>query len=138
MMLSWHVMPKNWYSRGDFYLKSASNCFFPDFNIQYELLSYFETEKIKIDDYDGASFYDTDLDEFETKIKASFAVFSDYPESWKVPASFSKFNPTTQKHETFLHLYTLEKKIVMELFQKTLEMISEARTINAGIYFLGD
>jgi hypothetical protein len=69
-MLSWHVMPKvdtdqkNWISVRTEIMKTATACFFPDFDLQGELLPYFETDKLKIDPYDGAFFEGKDLEEF--------------------------------------------------------------------------
>lgn len=129
-MISWRVEVQ--VSKGEKYPKGwdtqADDCFFPDYDHQEFLLPFFDVGDEIIDECGLTVFHVSDLQRLEKRLASYLKIFAATSEEWSVRSTM--WGKSSQIH--------IQRSVVLELIEKTLNMARYAISINGTMEFFGD
>jgi hypothetical protein len=125
-MIDWQIQinghnPPGWDQHRD-------GCWFPDFDHQSYLLPFFDVGDSPIDPYGGTRFQEADLRRLREHLRYHQPEFEGKADSWTV-------TETSGNQSTVIRL---ERKKVLSVIGKTLEMIECALESGGTFIFRGD
>jgi len=125
-MLDWRVQingrdPDGWDPRRD-------GCYFPDFDHQEYLLPFFDVGDTPLDPYDGCEFLEGDLRRLRTHLRCYRAGFEARPTTWSI----------TETLDAQSHTIHLERDKILNVIDRTLQMIDFALSHGGTLMFRGD
>src|SRR4029450_9554248 len=125
-MIDWQIQidghdPPGWDQHRD-------GCWFPDFDHQAYLLPFFDVGDSPIDPYGGTQFKESDLRRLGEHLRFNHDVFEAKPDSWTV----------TETSGSQSSVIRLERKKVLSVTDKTMEMIEYALANGGTFIFRGD
>lgn len=125
-MIDWQVQVDGKFPRG--WDQHRDGCFFPDFAYQEYLLPFFDVGGEGIDPYDGGTYQGEDLKRLRRRLETWREVFENKPTRWTVTDSSAMDTKSVD----------LERKTVVAILDKTIQMIDIAISKGGVLVFRGD